>query len=402
MKATKQPLEKKREEFKFTPFSLCDGKTKQSTIKLASFLAQLSKSGKILYGHQNDRHSKAGPVQPGFTGSDTEDVCGRAAAIMGIDALSLTGMELGECSWERQKRLNAAISLCEKASKEGSIISLSAHMPNFELVQQNLKGGAADYSGYTPNDLRGNVVQDIMPGKRLNGIFTGYLDLVCDLLLALAEKDIPVIWRPFHENTGGWFWWGCDTCSPEEFKNLWKYTWEYMTDVKNVHNVIWAYSPGSEPSSISEFEERYPGDSYIDLIGLDMYQNYSFDYAAFWQDYDRQLELSALAAKKHGKLFANTETGIMRPENKALLDEGNERGWYERVAGICLKHKACYFLLWANFGADKAYYTPYVTRRKTDSRGIPVELEGHELLDDFISFHNMDNVIFAGQIPAFS
>ena len=390
------PLKKEKVEIPSIKRQLCDPKASPCALNLASYLVGLVENGKILYGHQNDLHCKAGPADPSFTSSDTRDACGECAGVMGLDALSLTGTELGAPDWPRKKRLEAALDLSCKAAKQGSIITLSAHMPNFALL-----AGTGDYSGYSPNELRGHIVQDIMPDRPLNSLFTDYLDLVSDYLAALGKRGIPVIWRPFHENTGGWFWWGCNSCSAKEFKNLWRYTWKYMTEKKQLHNLIWAYSPGSEPSSIEEFEERYPGDAYVDVIGLDMYQNYSLNPHSFWQDYERQLDLSNRVSLLHKKLFAATETGIMRPDNKALLESGNERGWYKKVLDLCVQYNAAYFLLWANFSRQGAFYTPYVLKRTCDENGWPLSLEGHELLDDFIAFHNEESVVFSSQNPSF-
>ena len=429
MKASVLPIKKTFFQINFnSDFPLCDSSALPCAKSLASYLAAIQKSGHILFGHQNDRHCKAGSIGAGFTESDTADVTGEAAAVMGIDALSLTGTELGEWQWEQKRRIEAAVELSKKAWNDGSLITLSAHMPNFELIRQRAEGiepaetrrddpsthgaflgrphvlldNSINYSGYTPNDLRGNVVQDVLPKKPLNSFFTGYLDLIAEYCTELAKSKIPVIWRPFHENTGGWFWWGCDTCTPKQFKALWHYTWDYLTNVRNVHNLIWAYSPGSENECEADFLERYPGDAFVDLLGFDMYQNYNLDASAYWKGFEAQLSLISLIAKKHGKLFANTETGIMRPDNKALLQTGNETAWYARVGDLCIKYGASYFLLWANFGADTAFYTPYAIKRKTDANALPTALEGHELLDDFIAFHNDERVIFAHETPSFS
>ena len=91
---------------------------------------------------------------------------------------------------------------------------------------------------------------------------------------AIVKDDkgtlIPVVFRMYHEHTGAWFWWGSKQCTPEEYKQLWIMTVEYLRDKKNVHNLLYAYSP-SETKNEAEYLERYPGDEYVDIVGYDCY-----------------------------------------------------------------------------------------------------------------------------------
>ncbi len=75
----------------------------------------------------------------------------------------------------------------------------------------------------------------------------------------------------YHEHTGAWFWWGgSEQCTPEEYKQLWTMTVDHLRNKKNVHNLLYAYSP-SETKDETEFLERYPGDEYVDIVGYDCY-----------------------------------------------------------------------------------------------------------------------------------
>lgn len=421
------PQDKAKPEIKPVEFSLCDKNAHSNAKKLAAYLKGVSSDGYLIYGHQNDVHMKAGPRAKGFTSSDSADITGEYAGLTGIDSLCLVGTENGRFYWKRSKRIKACVDLAMKSVKYGAIVSMSAHMPNFQLLWEwkngitpkkelyhpedkkkdklingpysewptELSDGATNFYGYFPNDLRGTVVKDVIEGGKLNSLFTEYLDLVCDWALALDKKNVAVIWRPFHENSGSWFWWGEKFCSPEEFKALWQYTFRYFTEKRNVHNLIWAYSPGSEYHSVEEYESRYPGDEYVDLVGFDMYQQQG---DAFWGLYEEQCSMISQMAKKHSKLFANTETGVITPGNKALLNNGNpELDWYQKVADICLKYGACYYLLWANFNARGAYWIPYIQSYKK-SKGKIIELNGHEMLDGFVRFYNNQRVLFSREI----
>lgn len=117
-----------------------------------------------------------------LTNSDTKDLTGSISGMIGIDTLSLTGNELQLTEEEEAAGLTLpqkAAKLNAEAAKEGSIITMSAHMPNFALVAEKGvdENGNYDYYGYTPGVTTGNVVARIMPGGDLNEVYTGYLDM---------------------------------------------------------------------------------------------------------------------------------------------------------------------------------------------------------------------------------
>ena len=149
---------------------LVDEKVSKETASLYSYLKGLSKTDKVIFGHQNDTHHKGGKYEiPGDTSgikSDALDITGSIAGLVGMDTLSFTGDEL-------DGGVDAAVKVAIQAAQEGGIITLSSHMPNFEIVKN--KGldseGNYDYSGYTPGVTKGNIVQRIMPGGDLNEVF---------------------------------------------------------------------------------------------------------------------------------------------------------------------------------------------------------------------------------------
>ena len=98
--------------------------------------------------------------------------------------------------------------------------------------------------------------------------YVSWLDKAAIFFLSLKDKNgknIPILFRPFHELTGGWFWWGKGNCTPEEFKTAWKFTFDYLQK-KGVHNLIYVYNTADFKSK-EEFLEYYPGSDYADAIG---------------------------------------------------------------------------------------------------------------------------------------
>ncbi len=389
-----------------------------------AYLEAVGTSDSVIYGHQNDIWHKAGSAS--LSNSDTKDVTGTISGVVGIDTLSLTGDEYSADRYnseivandatvsaidttnqcEEKANVQAAAAITNMAISEGAIITLSAHMPNFSIVKENASYNAAtdptyakyDFSGYTPNTLSGDVMNEILPGGLYNEQYNAFLDMIADYA---SQVNGAILFRPFHENTGSWFWWGAAFCNAEQYKNVYRYTVEYLRDTKDVHNIIYVYGPGSEAESVADYETRYPGDEYVDMVGFDMYDSDPLtDEAgyAFIQSFINELKIVDQFATEHGKLIAVTETGLAcstpdAGQSQTVLHEtgNNQKDWYNKMlTAVSENSNASYMLLWSNFGKDDGYYTPYVDSVNTDG-----SLHGHEMLDNFISFYNDSRTIFA-------
>ncbi len=390
---------------------LVDDNAINATAQLYAYLEAIGKTDSVLFGHQNDLHHKAGSAS--LSNSDTKDVTGSYSAVVGFDTLSLTGNELATAKWNDTlvKRVAEVEAVTKNAAGEGAVITLSAHMPNFEViherVQNNVAGstdstklgilsdGHYNFSGYTPNTCTGNVVTRIMPGQDLNYLYTDYLDMIAAYAKALEDDNITVLFRPFHENTGSWFWWGAAFCDKEAYQNLYRYTVEYLRDKKDVHNFIYVYGPSSDAQSVADYSLRYPGDDYVDMVGFDMYHQAPAVGDNFIEQFKKQLSIVDKFATDHNKLFAVTETGVASTPDSgdnqtALHKTGNQRkDWFNEILAAVSPSNAAYFLVWANFSTTDGFYTPYVTSKTATT------MKGHEMLDNFIDFYNDPRTIFA-------
>ena len=401
--------------------SLADPEATADTVALYQYLQAMGKTDSVIYGHQNDTWHKAGSEE--LSDSDTYDVTGSYAGIVGMDTLSLTGNEYSverynsemtetagfeavdtEGQTMAEANVEAAARLANYNIANGSFITLSSHTPNFSVVAENPDYDPQtdptynkyDFAGYSPNTLTGDVMNQLLPGGKYNEIYNAYLDMIADFA---GQVNGPVMFRPFHEATGSWFWWGAAFCDPETYKSVYKYTVEYLRDVKDVHNFLYLYGPGSEAASVEEYGVRYPGDEYVDLIGFDMYDLDPVDdkEEVWFGNLKNQLRIVQNFAEEHSKLMAVTETGLAcsTPDpghNQTVLHEtGNKNlNWYNMVLDAVSESDASYFLLWANFSKTDGYYTPYV-----DSVNEDGSLHGHETLDGFISFYNDSRSVFA-------
>ena len=228
--------------------------------KLHAKLSQSVKDGKILYGHQDDlAYGHAWKVEDWeadpLDRSDVKAVTGKYPAVMGVE---LGGIEMGD----KASLDSVDFGLIRKAAKlhaeRGGVVTVSWHPRN------PLTGGDAwDVSS-------DQVVKSLLEGGELHDLFMDtWLPRLGDFLVSLGKT--PVIFRPWHECSESWFWWGSKLCSADEYKALFRTTWSYLTETRGLKNLLWCYSPNGGIDA-DEYLERYPGDDVIDLMGLDQYE----------------------------------------------------------------------------------------------------------------------------------
>lgn len=128
--------------------------------------------------------------------------------------------------------------------------------------------GSSNYGFYYTGKNNGtgetsfDVTKAVQNGTSENLRVKADLNKIADYLLLLKAKNIPVIWRPMHEASGGWFWWGAKGATP--FKALWKLMFDTFKE-KGVNNLIWVWTAQTGDN------EWYPGNEYVDIIGCDIY-----------------------------------------------------------------------------------------------------------------------------------
>jgi len=140
----------------------------------------------------------------------------------------------------------------------GGLVTVSTHLYN--PCRTNEYGGLRD-KGVDLNAL-------LVEGSDTHGRWMRELDRVADGLQQLKDAGVVVLWRPFHEMNGDWFWWGAK--DPALFIQLWRQMFQYYTKTRHLDNLLWVYSPNHGDKTAA----YYPGDEYVDLIGLDAYTDY--------------------------------------------------------------------------------------------------------------------------------
>jgi mannan endo-1,4-beta-mannosidase len=130
-----------------------------------------------------------------------------------------------------------------------------------------------------------------------------------------------MIFRPYHEFDGDWFWWGKAHCTIEEFKLLWRFTVSYLRDSLDVHNFIYAFSPDCKFNNEAEYLERYPGDEWVDMVGVDDYADFGRDGRYNLERGIKLLKIVSDYAQQTGKLAAFTK----QDWNLFLMQHGGQK-----------------------------------------------------------------------------
>jgi mannan endo-1,4-beta-mannosidase len=267
------------------------------------------------------------------------------------------------------------------------------HVPFDSIVVNSRRffstGGINTFSWHCNNPLNlklsvreqeiGNTIEQLFSNPESLEKFNACLDSVCRFLNQIRNDRgelIPVIFRPFHENTGNYFWWGNKICTPDQYIKLWRYTVHYLRDIKGLHHIIYAYST-SYFISAADYLERYPGDDFVDILGFDSYdndQNHKDSIDVFKAKILSMITIMASIGRTKGKPYAITETGYK------LMPR--EDWWTQTLYPAILNSGLSYVLIWINAGPSLFWGT----------------YTGQTSAADFIKFSKYKNIYFHSEI----
>ena len=261
-----------------------------------------------MFGHQDD------PFY-GLTwaydqdSSDVKNVCGDWPAVMGFE---LGGIEMGDAKNLDSVPFTRMTEEIIKHYERGGIVTISWHPRNpLTTIEGGGLAGQKFPEGTAWDISDTTVVKNILEGGSKYELFQTWMQRVSDFLATLKTQDgqpVPIIFRPWHENTGSWFWWGEKLCTADEYKALWNMLQDKLT-ADGFDNLLWAYSPGMAPNlDEAKYLERYPGDDRISLVGIDGYQWGSKE--DFVAQLDNNLGMLVKFAADRGKIAALTECGL--------------------------------------------------------------------------------------------
>lgn len=343
--------------------NLIDKYATKETIALYYNLHKLAEKH-ILFGHQHATEYGHG-WQEENDRSDVRSVTGSHPAIIGVDISGLTNIYIADSN--RQKTKRALVKNVTDTYTRGGVTTIAWHFSN------PASGGGFNWR----DSVSAKAVGMIIPGGSHHEKYKDILKMIADFAnssVGADGKKVPMIFRPYHEFDGDWFWWGRAHCTREEFISLWRFTVSYLRDSLRVHNFIYAFSPDNKFNSEKQYLERYPGDEWVDMVGVDNYGDFGRDGKYNLEAGIKKLKIVSEYADKSGKLAAFTETGLESIPNPT---------WWTETLLKAVKTKGLklsYVLVWRNdVHSPTHFYAPY---------------PGHSSVPDFIRFYNDPFTLF--------
>jgi mannan endo-1,4-beta-mannosidase len=237
-----------------------------------------------------------------------EHITGQRPAILGGDLMDYSPSRVAHGS-----KPGALVEDLLKQAGAGSILSVCWHWnaPDnlIDATYVNPAGKTIEapwYRGFYTDATTFDVEKALAtPQSKEGQLLLSDIDAIAEQLQKFSDAGVPVLWRPLHEAEGGWFWWGAK--GPKPFVQLWQLLYDRLTNVHHLHNLIWVFSGGPNP-------DWYPGDRYIDIVGVDAYPSDRRDpLTTSWQD-----EQKAYGGRK---LVALSEF-VSVPDIERMTDSG--------------------------------------------------------------------------------
>ncbi len=353
----------------------------EPTASLFKNIQKLANEGKIMFGCANPTTLmyKETHIYSGFDNSDCKEITGQNPAVYESDFMWHVDPKLVEPDIEASK----------KAYQRGAVVAYCWHLRGMN---------SASFYSRQNNEFTNDkelLKQIVAGGNRENNIALNWFLTQLDTLVIPTFKEFgfPVIFRPWHEMNGNWFWWGKDNCTPEEYIKLYRLTVDYMRE-KNLRNVLFAWSPDTKLTM-----EYYPGNDYVDILGLDIYEMGAVHYKTH-QMVISELKKMVDYASNNNKIAAITETGLRIENGVYRYPEEKPDYWSKYVLAPIINNpeinRIAWVLSWYSSDWSKQrksqFYYPYKGIEKDFSKG-------QAAIDDFIDFFNHPATIFEDDLP---
>lgn len=303
--------------------------------------------------------------------SDVKNATGDYPLIFGYDLQNyLNGLQAEENDVTDDARTYELANYAVWAAQKGAVIEFSwlANNPAFPEVADSYNTSCDGYA----------LLADLLPGKPLNSIWVKWLDHLTDFFNEMKYEDgskVPFIFRPFHEMTEFWYWWGTDCNTKDEFLAAWNYTRWYLEVEKGNNQILWMYAP-SKPSDLpEEFEDYYPGDDQVDIISWDRY-SVNTTYSSYIKaDCAKVVNM----AKNHNKVATLAETGIWQ----GIQHEQNSDWFMTDFLNPIIEEcpQLAYAMTYTNFYHQSEYFVP---------------VKGQKTYSGFLDFHDSVHSVFLG------
>ena len=301
--------------------SLVNRNATANTKKLYSFLKD-SYGKYVITGQQCDG---------GINGNEfkaIKNLTGDYPALLGLDMMDYT---------PSRTAFGTSSSAVDKAiefHKKGGIVTFCWHWnAPTEYLYSTANSSDGWWGGFYTQNSKFDIAK-VMNGQDAKGkkLLDRDIKEIAKQLKRLEKAGVPVIWRPLHEASGGWFWWGAQ--GPDAYKKLWKYLYKELTNTYGCNNLIWVYNGQSA--------DWYPGDEYVDIVGEDIYPGNHV--------YDPQVSRfkQAINYGSKTKITALTENGCI----------------FDIDSAVSINALWCWFMTWGNeFTVNGSNYSEKYTEK---------------------------------------
>jgi len=213
----------------------------------------------------------------------------------------------------RQHKLGSIITICWHAVPPTANEPVTFRPSNDNIHEDSLASVSGNLTDQQFADL-------LTEGTDIYEQWLDQVDEIAEYLKKLEEEKIPVLWRPYHEMNGDWFWWG-GRIGEYSTKRLYIQLYDRLVNYHEINNLIWVWSVDRPSEEGREFSKYYPGDQYLDMLALDVYGN------DFHQDY-----YDSLLALSNGKPLTLGEVG--NPPSPEILNTQPNWTFYVTWAGM--------------------------------------------------------------------
>lgn len=237
---------------------------------------------------------------------------------------SLTGQVpvMWGSDFSREKYRDEMVNMAIEMHQKGHIITLMYHQGcPVDTIPEKINPVRYVMSEKEWQDL-------ITPGSRFNDLWLKDIDKVAKHFKRLEKAGVPVLWRPYHEMNGMWFWWG-NKRGEDGIQELWKQMYDRFTNYHGINNIIWVWNANAprdwKDDEAYAYELFYPGHEYVDILAADVYKG---DYKQSHHD-----DLLALA---EGKPIALGEIGVA--PDPSIFQTQTQWAWFMMWASWPWKH----------------------------------------------------------------
>lgn len=249
------------------------------------------------------------PAQQEYSTNLAASLTGKTPALYGTDwGFAADGDK--DSAYVRHDTVNELI----KQWKSGHIIALCWHEVPPTMDEP------VTFRGQIQSHITDQEFDDLLnPGTPIYKHWCVQVDAIAEYLRELQDAHVPILWRPYHEINGDWFWWnGHRGDESHGSKQLYRQLYDRLVNFHHLTNLIWVWNPDQPSRADRQFVDYFPGTEYVDVLGLDCYGTFQ---QSFYDD------LNALSG---GKVMAISETS--RPPSIQVYQSQPKWVYYMRWA----------------------------------------------------------------------